>query len=119
MTNKIIKEQLKRVEVADLSNFDINTNTYFIPRKNSIRIEEDHTYIFQLKDSAFTNNVVNVNWNNSSAPKNVYYKADVIKKMSGMIKIIGIGYDITTGQDINSFWSGWLSLNDIITLQKL
>ena len=39
--------------------------------------------------------------------------------MSGMIKIIGIGYDINTGQDINSFWSGWLSLADIVALQKL
>ena len=117
--SKIIEEQLKKVEVADLSHFDTTTNSYFIPKKNDIRIEENNTYIFQLKPSAFTNNIVNVNWNNSSTPKNVYYKADVIKKMSGMIKIIGIGYDINTGQDTNSFWSGWLSLADIVALQKL
>lgn len=119
MANRIINEQLKKVENADLSNYDANTNSYFIPKKTTIKVEEDCCYIFQLKDTAFTNATVNTNWNGSNIPKYYYYKADVIKKMPGMIKIMGVGYNINTGEDINSFWSGWLSMNDIIVLQKL
>ena len=119
MSSKIIAEQLKKVENADLSSFNSETNSYFIPKKTTIKVEENNCYIFQLLDSAFTNSTVNANWNGAKGPLYYYYKADVIQKMPGMIKILGVAYNINTGEDLNSFWSGWLSLNDVIVLQKL
>ena len=117
--NKIIEEQLKKTENVDLSNFDKETNTYYIKKRQDIKVEEDQCYILKLKNSAFNNTIVTDNWNNGNKPKAEFYKADISKKMSGMIRIIGVAYDNFTNQDLNSFWSGWLSLNDIEIIRKL
>ena len=101
--NKIIEEQLKKIENADLSNFDKKTNTYHIAKRTDIKLEEDNCYILKLKQSAFNNSVVKDNWNNGKEPKAEYYKADITKKMSGMIKILGVSFDPITNTDTNSF----------------
>ena len=59
--NKIIEEQLKKVERADLSNFDKEKNTYFIPKRQDIKIEEDCCYLIQLLPTLFTNDTVKTN----------------------------------------------------------
>lgn len=58
MTNKIIEEQLKKINDADLSNFNKEENTYYIPKKQTIKIEENNCYILKLKDSTFKNTIV-------------------------------------------------------------
>lgn len=59
--NEIIEKQLKAVERADLTKFDAETNTYFIPKRQDIKLEEDHCYLINLKDSFFKNETVKVN----------------------------------------------------------
>ena len=103
MPNKIIEEQLKKIENADLSNFNAAENTYYIPKKHEIRIEENCCYIIKLKPTAFEQSVVTTNWNNGNVPKAEFYKADISRKMSGMIKIMGMAYDNAHDQDLNSF----------------
>ena len=36
-----------------------------------------------------------------------------------MIKVVGVGYDAETNQDVSYFWSGWLTLEDIDVIQKI
>jgi hypothetical protein len=48
MSTKIIDQQLKKVQNADLSNYNSDTNTYFIKRKVGIKLEEDKGYIINL-----------------------------------------------------------------------
>lgn len=119
MSNKIIEEQLKKVEYADLSNFNEETNTYFIPKRTDIKLEEDNCYLIKLKPTLFTNETLKTNWNKGSVPKYEYLKVDVSKKMVNMIKVVATAFDYDLNQDLSYFWSGWLTIADIEVLQKI
>ena len=99
--NKLIEAELKKVEVADLSNFDPKTNTYFIPQRKEIKIEEDNCYLIHIKKTLFFNDVLKVNWNNNSLPQYEYLKIDVSKKMAKMIRVVAVGYDFENDNDLN------------------
>lgn len=119
MIGKIVEQQLQKVQVADLTNYNPETNTYFIKRRVDIKIEEDKGYIIYLKDSAFANVAIINNWNNGSFPKTRYLKVDVNKKMNNMIKVVSVGYDFALKQDLAMYWSGWISLDNIDVVEKL
>ena len=119
MLGKIIEQQLTKVQVADLSNYNKETNTYLIKRKTTIKIEEDKGYIIYLKDSAFDNTAIINNWNNGSFPKARYLKIDVNKKMNNMIKVVSVGYDSITKEDLAMYWSGWLCIDNFDIIEKL
>ena len=119
MVSEIIKKELQKVEKADLTHFDPETNTYFIPKRNDIKIEEDNCYLVHLKDTLFNNQTLKVNWNNGSLPIYSYLKVDVSKIMAKMIKVVAVGFDNETQSDISYFWSGWLTLDEIEVLKKL
>lgn len=57
----LIKKQLEKVQIADLSNFDPKTNTYIIPQKKSIKIENNKAYLIYLNDSFFYNTTLKDN----------------------------------------------------------
>ena len=61
MVNELIEKELKKVEKADLTNFNSETNTYFIPKRKDIKIEEDCCYLVHLKDTLFKNETLKVN----------------------------------------------------------
>ncbi len=61
MVNDLIEKELKKVEKADLSNFNPETNTYIIPKRKDIKIEEDNCYLVHLKDTLFSNETLRVN----------------------------------------------------------
>lgn len=120
--NKIIVDQLQKVSVADLSNFDPNTNTYFIKRKTDIRIEVDSCYLIKLNASLLhpiQNDVLTTNWNAGSVPQYEYYTVDVCKSVGKMIKVVGLAFDYENQKDLNSTWTGWLPLSEIKILEKL
>lgn len=119
MVNQLIEKELKKVEKADLTHFDPATNTYFIPKRKDIKIEEDHCYLIHLKDSIFNNTTLKVNWNNGSLPSYNYLKVDVSKVMSKMIKVVGVGFDFEKQEDLSYFWSGWLTTDEIEVIKKL
>ena len=117
--NKVIKDQLEKVNYADLTNYDEKTNTYIIPKKLEIKVEEDSCYLIYIKPSAAANSAVNTNWNQGNAPMYSHMKVDVSKRMGKMIKITGLQHDIGTGQDLPNFWNGWICLDDVEVLKKL
>lgn len=116
--NKIIEEQLKKVEYADLSNFNAENNTYTIPKRVEIKIEEDHSYLIQLLPTLFKNETLKINWNSGNMPTFGYMKVDVSKRFGKMIRVVGVAYDYEKQTIINSFWSGWLSTQDIKVISK-
>jgi hypothetical protein len=59
------------------------------------------------------------NWNNGSFPTVRYLKVDIAKKMNNMIKVVGVGYDPITEQDLDKYWSGWLSIDNINIIARL
>lgn len=116
--NKLIKEQLEKVNFADLSHFDDKTNTYFIPKKKEINYEVDKSYLIRLKPSFRTNEVVIVNWNGNKTPIYNTLIVDVQKILGKMVKVNCIGYDEETDSSLDYFWSGWLYIPDTEIIKK-
>ena len=119
MVNDLIEKELKKVEKADLTHINSETNTYIIPKRKDIKIEEDNCYLIHLKDTLFRNETLKTNWNNGSLPIYKYLKIDVSKIMSKMIKVVAVGYDNDKQQDISYFWSGWLTTDEIEVIKKI
>lgn len=116
---ELIKKQLESVEIADLSNYNAETNTFIIPQKKTIKLKENKAYLIYIRDSFFWDDIVKKNWNNGSEPLDRYLKIEVISIMSSMVKVMSIGYDPLNKVDTNRFWSGWLKINDIDIIATL
>lgn len=116
---ELIKKQLDQVQYADLSNFNAETATYLIKKRVDMKIQTDSCYLIRLKQSARSNMAVITNWNSGSMPNFNCFKADISKIMGKMIKVVAVGYDERLNQDIPSFWSGWLNIDDIEVILKL
>ena len=117
--NKIIAEQLRKVKEIDVDNLHFEEGKCFIPQKKTIKIEEDCCYKIFLMPTLFVNTALGTNWNGGSYPLKNYLKVDVIKNMGKMIKVTGVAYDPSTGGNINYFWSGWLTVQDIQIIEKI
>jgi hypothetical protein len=120
--NKLIKEELKKVSVADLSNNNPSKGEFYIPRIKKIKLEENMYYIIKLEDSLLNPSEMSTlasNWNKGTIPPSKYLKVDVSKILGKMIKINGIGYDYDTKKDLDVMWSGWLPIELLEILEKI
>ena len=115
----IIESQLKKVQYADLTNFNSETNTYFIKKREDIKLEEDNCYLIHIKPTLKLNKSFITNWNRGSIPTYDYLKIDVSKIMVDKIKVVSVGYNINENKNEDYFWSGWLTINDIEVLKKV
>ena len=112
--NKVIKEQLKKVQVADLSGMMNNPHCFVVPKYNADRFVENKCYLIELNDSLIYDNkdsLLQCNWNRGTYPRYKYLKVDVSRVMGKMIQVNSIAYDMNTGRDINDMWSGWLPID--------
>ena len=112
--NKIIKEQLNNIQVANMSNYNEDIYSFIIPKYTADRFEEDKCYLIQLDNSLIIDNkdsLLQSNWNNNTYPKYKYLKIDVSKVMGKMIKVNSIAYDYENKRDLNVLWSGWLPID--------
>lgn len=106
-----------------MSHFNKNTNSYFIPKKIDIKLEEDNYYLIELNEVLLKSNTtldaLMNNWNQGNMPKDKYYKIDVCKKVGDMIKINGAAFDYINKKDLPGMWSGWLPIKEIKVIEKL
>lgn len=117
--NKIIEAQLAKVKKADLSNFNKETNTYFIPKKNEINLKIGKNYLIHLKYDFFLNSSFNKVWNNNSQPSFYYCIAEIDTIENDKIHTNCIEMDIKNKTTKSNFWKGWFKLNDIEILQEI
>ena len=61
MINKLVQQELNKVAVADLHNYDSATNTYTIPKKQGIKPEVHHFYLISIKSTLYTDEVLRDN----------------------------------------------------------
>ncbi len=120
--NKIIEEQLKKCQVAELSDFDSASGVYHIKRFKQAKMEVDACYLIRIGKHLLnrdTSQMLASNWNKGTVPPCEYMKIDVVKSMGKMIRVNGIGYESETKQDLNCVWSGWLPLRDIEVIERI
>ncbi len=115
----LIKQQLSSVQFADLSNYDKETNTYYIPKINQIKLKINHQYIIKIKDSLYFNDILKTNYNNNSVPPFNCYLIDIMSILNRIIKVNAIEYDIENNKTLSNSWGGYLSIKDIEIIREV
>ena len=121
MSSETVKKQLRKINWADLSNFDPTTNTYYIKKYSQPTYSIGKMYIVKVADQLVCNNnsVVAANWNNGTSPQFTCLKIYVSKIMGKMIYVDSISYDLTNQKDLALAWSGWLPVDNLTQIQSL
>lgn len=123
--NKIVEDQLKKVKICKLPEYDESTLELHIPKQSSniqCSVEENHCYILQLERYIIDpppNFTLHSNWNKGIPPKHEIVKAEISKIMGKMIKINSVGYDMKNNIDTNDLWEGWVPLKGIKVLKEI
>ena len=120
--NKLVEEQLNKVQYADLSAYVGPDHSFIIPRNVTIKLAPDHSYLIELDSALLTpggNRVLETNWNGGRLPKYTYYKIDVVALLGGMVKCMGIGTTAAGNEDFPEIWSGYFPIKQIKILQEL
>lgn len=115
-----VKEQLKKVNFADLKNFDETTNTYHIKKYSKPSYDIGGQYIVKLPKTIINNttSVLATNWNKNLAPKDEYIRIYVSKVLGKMIYVDSISYDFENKIDTGNMFSGWLPVDEIEQIIK-
>lgn len=116
---KIVQDQLDKVIYADLSNYNEETKTYYIPKINQIRLQLNHSYMIKIKDSLLNNEILKSNYNSGKTPPYNCYLIDVLSILGKIIKVNGVEYDLDRNTSRNNLWSGYLSIRDIEILKEV
>lgn len=115
--NKVIKEQLEKVQVADLSNYHDGCNEFIIPKAKIIKFNVGDNYLIELDDSLLKHNpdsLLESNYNNNRIPTSKYYSIEVSAVLGKTIKCVGVAFDKETKKpNITSFWNGYLPIDCI------
>lgn len=123
--NKFVKEELKKVKVANLPPYDDTTVTMTIPKHCGVDgddLKKDSCYLIHVEPyilnppEGFT---LHDNWNNGILPKHEYMKAEVNILLGKMVKITSVGFDYTNNADTNDIWEGWLPRSAVKIIREL
>ena len=124
--NQVIIDQLRKVKVVNLPEWDENDLSLFIPKKegiiNNTNFIENQEYIIQLEKyliQPFEGFTLHDNWNKGTHPNHIFLKVKVLKIMGKMINFSTIGYDFKSKQLINDTWDGWLPRKGIKIIESL
>ena len=121
MINKLIKEQLDKVQEADIGEYDSLHHTFHIKRHREKTFEYNKMYIVELDDHLLnaTDNVALLsNWNNGKYPTHKYLRFAVSKKIAKMIFVYGIYYDINNDCDLSGEFEGWLPTEQLEIIKE-
>lgn len=119
--NKLIKEQLEKVNEASIPYYDEQTKEIFIPKLKKDKYVVGENCIIELDDSLLikgANEILESNRNRSTLPPNKYLIVDVLKVMNKMINVHALPYNISTKEIINNIWNGWLPISLIAKINE-
>jgi len=124
MKNKIIEQQLKKVTLADLSDYEEKEDcyVYHIRKHVDAILEVDKCYLIKidLKKLRSDDYAYLVNYNRvNTIPECDYMKVDVVKKLATMFHVNAVYYDYESKKDLNKSWSGWLPQDTIKIINEL
>ena len=123
--NKVVKEQLGKCKVAEISAFDDNTTHIFIPKKSSKDINAYHLhkyYVIEIEDyilnppSDFT---LAANWNKGTNPPSKYMNVEIINIQGKMVQVSGVSYNPMNPVAMPMHWEGWIPQKGLRIVQQL
>ena len=121
MSTKLVLEQLKKVNYADLNHYDKETNTYMIPKYSKPKYDVGKMYVVKIPLDILNmpNSALATNWNNGTYPRSEYLKIYVSKMVGKMLYVDSVGFDPLQNKDLNCIWSGYLPAEELIQMQAL
>lgn len=115
---KLIKQQLEKVEYADLSNLN-EKEAFIIPKRAKSAFEIGKEYIIELAPDLLikgANDILECNYNGGRVPQNKYLHGEVESVFGKVVFFSGCGYD---NSDLNTFWRGYLPKDKIKIIKRL
>ena len=94
MINKIIQEQLNKLQVAKLGEYDPFKHMYVIPKYKEPHYDVDHCYLVCLDDTLLTatgNEMLVSNWNNGRYPVHRKLRHIFSELQHGVPTVLGNG----------------------------
>lgn len=117
--NPLIREQIEKCSVTDISHLDYNTYTLVIPKITKIKLEKNNVYIVKLDSSVLVPSMFNTNWNKGIPPISEYMQIDVTNMMTQFVRFNGIEYDPVAKKAGTRVWGGWVPIQCVTALEKL
>lgn len=123
--NPLIREQLKKIRLTHLPEYDDNTTHIVISRRTTPvkgGLVEGKCYLIQVEDyivHPFDGFNLHDNWNKGIPPKHCFMKVEVGKIMGKMVKVNSVGYDFKNKLDTNDVWEGWLPEKSITVIEEI
>lgn len=116
---ELVQRELEKVIYADLSDFDVETNTYHIPQRKDITLTPNRSYIVRIKPSLYRNDILKNNYNNGNVPPFNCYLVDIVSRLGKVIKVNAVEYDLSTQTPLSNVWSGYLAVKDIEIVREI
>lgn len=124
--NKFVKEQLGKVRVAQLPEWDDDTLEMFIPKAADAAALENlqvgKYYLIKVEEyivKPFDGFNLHENWNRGVIPKDRFMCAQIIQLMGKMVQINSMGYDYDEGAFTNNKWEGWLPRKSFKVIKEM
>lgn len=124
--NQVVIDQLKKVKVADLPQWDEDDVELIIPKKvgtyKRTDLVEGCKYIVELEKyivEPFEGFTLHDNWNKGVPPKHRCLYITIKQIMGKMIEVESVGYDYKSKSIIYDVWNGWLPRKGMKILEVL
>ena len=123
--NKVVEDQLKKCQVANLPPYNEDTLHLIIPKSTNTTqsgLLEHKCYLIQIEDylvKPFDGFTLHENWNKGIPPKHNFLKIEVLQIMGKMVKVNSVGFDYMNKVDTDDLWEGWLPRKGIKILEVL
>lgn len=115
---EIIKQQLEKVERADLSNLS-ETEPFIIPKYTKPIFDVGKEYIIELSDDLLIqgkNDILEINYNHGKTPGDKVLRGEVESNLGKLILFVGFGYSTGTK---GVFWRGYLPKEKLKIIKKI
>ena len=122
MLDKIVEEQLAKLEVARVSLYDEGTHRYLFKKVGPSKLEVGKSYLIHL-DKNLTNKDMSgtlaSNWNHGLVPLHQTMEASVKDRMGTMYLVHGVYVnDDNSPMQGEPLWEGWLPIEKICILEE-
>lgn len=122
MLDKIIKEQLDKLEVARVSAYSEEKHRYLFKKIEQVNLKIGTRYLLQLNKNLINgemNGVLVNNWNHGKVPTHTLLNVEVKEKLGTMFLVSGFYLNDDYTKIENETWEGWFPIEQVSVLKEI
>lgn len=122
--NKLIENELKKCQYAQVPDFTADTTTILIPKtgiRKKLEAKVGSYFLIEIDELILhpsEGHTLSVNWNGGTVPPCKRMNVCCIQVMGKMFKVEGVGVD-DDGAALGLAWTGWLPQTSVKFLKEL